>query len=307
VNFSKKLITILGPTAVGKTKFATNLAYIFNGEIISADSRQVYIGMDIGTGKDYSDYLMNGIKIRSHLIDIIEPTQEFNLYLFTELFKKSFEEILTSDKVPFMVGGTGMYLSAILQHYALNEVDFNNERARQLSEFNIDQLQSHLLSLNPKLHNTTDTLNKDRIIKAILIAENPTETESELDDIVHLVIGLYEEREIVKEKIRNRLKFRLQNGMIEEAEKLLKSGITHEKLRFFGLEYKFLSFYLSGELNYNDLQQKLASSIIQFSKRQMTWFRKMEKEGVMINWLTNKEIGKAKELIKTFLEKDVSS
>jgi tRNA dimethylallyltransferase len=301
VNFSKKLITILGPTAAGKTKFAAQLAYDFDGEIISADSRQVYIGMDIGTGKDYKDYLIDGTQIRSHLVDLVKPNCEFNLYLYTQLFKKAFTQITENKKLPFLVGGTGLYLSSVIQNYSLELVDFNSPRFSQLAEYSIERLTQILKETKPELHNTTDLLDKERIIKAIMIAEkskDENEAENQLD---HLIIGISDEREIVKERIRTRLKQRLQGGMVQEVEELLKNGISHEKLRFFGLEYKYLSMYLEGELNYNDMHQKLASAIIQFSKRQMTWFRKMEKEGVKIHWLKNNQRIEAGELITSFI------
>jgi len=301
VDFSNKLITILGPTAVGKTKFASRLACRFNGEIISADSRQVYIGMDIGTGKDYDDYTIENQIITAHLIDVVKPNCEFNLYLFTQLFKKSFDEINTKQKLPFLVGGTGLYLSSVIQKYTLSKTDFNTERVKELETFTDEKLISILLNLNPNLHNTTDLTEKKRIIRAIVIAENNSEEINVNEEIDFLIIGLYEEREILKEKIRIRLKQRLENGMIEEAEKLLSIGITHDKLRFFGLEYKFLSMYLNGEINRNDMYQKLASAIIKFSKRQMTWFRKMEREGVKIHWLKNTDLALAESLIKSFI------
>lgn len=303
MNFSKKLITILGPTAVGKTGFASKLAYSFNGEIISADSRQVYIGMDIGTGKDYDDYIINNTKIKSHLIDIIKPECEFNLFLFTKLFKLAFEEIRINNKLPFLVGGTGLYISSIIQKYSLNQVDFNSVRASELQNYSDEKLKNILLDLNPNLHNTTDLTEKDRIVKAIIVAESKN-GESENEEIDFLVIGLFDDKEKIKENIRNRLKKRLNSGMIDEVEGLLNSGITHQKLRFFGLEYKFLSMYINGELNYNDMYQKLASSIIQFSKRQMTWFRKMEKEGVKIHWLKNNQLIEAEDIITSFLHKN---
>ena len=301
MNYSRKLITILGPTAVGKTKFASQLAYTFNGEIISADSRQVYIGMDIGTGKDYEDYIVNGTIIKSHLIDVVKPECEFNLYLFTQLFKNSFNEIIQNKKLPFLVGGTGLYLSSIIQKYQLNDADFNSERAKELENFTELELREILLKLQPKVHNTTDIIEKDRIIKAIIVAESKSEGK-ESEEFSSLIIGLTDEREKVKERIRIRLKDRLNNGMIEEVERLINSGISHEKLRFFGLEYKFLSMYLTGELNYNDMYQKLASAIIQFSKRQMTWFRKMENGGIKIHWLKNNQISEAEELINSFIK-----
>ncbi len=302
MNYNNKLITILGPTAVGKTKFASQLAYNFNGEIISADSRQVYIGMDIGTGKDYNDYIVGNQKITTHLIDVIKPHCEFNLYLFTQHFKKSFYKVISKEKTPFLVGGSGLYLSSIIQQYKLQQADFNTARTNELEKLTEEELKKIILDINPKLHNTTDLTDKERIIRAILISEQSDEECEQIEEIKFLIIGLYEEREILKQRIRKRLKQRLQNGMIEETEALLKSGITHDKLRFFGLEYKFLSLYLSGELNYNDMYQKLASAIIQFSKRQMTWFKKMEKEGIKIHWLKNNEFQQAEEIITSFIK-----
>lgn len=303
MNLSNRLITVLGPTAVGKTKFAVQLAHSFNGEIISADSRQVYIGMDLGTGKDYEDYIVDDKQIKYHLIDIVKPNCEFNLYLFTQLFNKAFLDATSNNKLAFLVGGTGLYLSSIIQKYSLSLVDFNSPRYEELEKLGEGELIELLLTLSPELHNTTDLLQKQRIIKAILVAEQKDENSNNYGEIENLVFGLYADREIVKERIRKRLRERLKNGMIEEVETLVKSGVSHEKLRFFGLEYKFISMYLTGELNYNDMSQKLASAIIQFSKRQMTWFRKMEKEGVNIHWLKNNEIGKAEELINKFLTK----
>jgi len=302
VNLSNKLITILGPTAVGKTKFATQLAYKFNGEIISADSRQVYIGMDIGTGKDLDDYTINNQQIPYHLIDVVKPHCEFNLYLFQQLFLKSFKEIKSRNKNAFLVGGTSLYLNSILQNYALAKVDFNSKRAEELSELSKSELKNILLTSKQTQHNTTDLLDKERLIKAILISESIEDNEKDIG-LEPLVIGVTEDREIVKERIRQRLKVRLANGMIDEVKTLLENGITHNKLRFFGLEYKFISMYLTGELNHNDMQQKLASAIIQFSKKQMTWFRKMEREGVNIHWLKNNELEKAEKLIEDFTTK----
>lgn len=300
MNFNNKIVTILGPTAVGKTKFASLLAYEFGGEIISADSRQVYLGMDLGTGKDLDDYIINNRKINAHLIDIIKPTEEFNLFSFIQNFNKACDLIISNKKLPFLVGGTGLYLNSIIQNYSLNSIDFNSNRRKILDDMDLDDLKARLLSLNPKLHNTTDLKEKERIIKAILIAEEKNTVLKTSPKLEHLVIGLFLEREELKRRIRKRLKERLEHGMIEEVNRLLEQGITHEKLRFFGLEYKYLSLHISGELNYNDMFQKLASSIIKFSKRQMTWFRKMEKEGVQINWLKNDELEKAEKLIHLF-------
>lgn len=300
MNYSNKLIAILGPTAVGKTKFAADLAHKFSGEIISADSRQVYIGMDIGTGKDIDDYKIGNDEVPYHLIDVIKPECEFNLFLFTQMFKDSYQKIILRNNLPFLVGGTGMYLSSIIQQYSLKKVDFKSERANALYSMEDDKLISLLEDLNPKLHNTTDLKDRDRLIKAILVAESMGE-HTDLNNIDILTFGLFEDREILKEKIKKRLLHRLQNGMVEEVESLVEKGVSHDKLRFFGLEYKFISLYLTGELNYNDMRQKLESAIIQFAKRQMTWFRKMEREGVNINWIKYTEVSKAEVLIRSFI------
>ena len=302
MNKSKKVIVILGPTAVGKTKFAVDLAYKFNGEIISADSRQVYIGMDIGTGKDLSDYKFQNSTIKHHLIDVVKPECEFNLYLFQNLFYQSLKDICEEKKLPFLVGGTGLYLSSVIQKYSITKVDFNSERSKVLNNYSNEKLVEILLDTNPKLHNSTDLKDKNRIINAILIAESNEQSETPDENIEFLIIGIFEDREIHKKMIRERLKLRLKSGMIEEVQNLLSIGISHDKLRFFGLEYKFVSQYLTGELNYNDMYQKLASAIIQFSKRQMTWFRKMEKEGIIINWMNSTDLIKAQSLISEFIK-----
>jgi len=291
------LISILGPTATGKTKLAANLAYEFSGEIISADSRQVYKGMDIGTGKDLNDYIIEGNQIPYHLIDIIDPSEEFNLYLFKQLFNKSFESLTKKNKVPFMVGGTGLYLSSVIQNYELNETGFDQDKIDKLNSMEINELKNILIRINPGLHNTTDLIDKERIIKAILVAESSGQIQNQKVEIHSLNIGIMPSREIIKKRITERLKHRLQNGMIEEVKSLIDSGITFEKLNFFGLEYRYIGLYLKGELNYNDMYQKLNSAIHNFAKRQVTWFKKMEKEGVQINWLDNPDVLKAKEII----------
>lgn len=298
---SNKLITILGPTAVGKTKFAVYLASVFNGEIISADSRQVYRHMDIGTGKDLQDYSIGAKQIEYHLIDVVEPAEEFNLYMFKKMFDSVYNLIISRSKIPVMVGGTGLYLSSVLQKYKLPRSDFNSERYRQLSQINETELIEKLLMLKSNQHNVTDLLDKDRIIKAILVAESSSVKDVNIDYDA-LVIGVTLNRRMIKENITGRLKERLGKGMIEEVENLIKRGITLDKLKYFGLEYKFIAMYLNGELNYNDMYQKLNSAICQFAKRQMTWFRKMEKEGITINWLAPNETGKAELLINNFLK-----
>ena len=277
------LITILGPTATGKTRIAAQLAREINGEIISADSRQVYRYMDIGTGKDLIEF--QKVNVNYHLIDIAEPSEEYNLFRFTKDFKISFKEISSKNKIPILVGGTGLYISAILQSYYLPEIS-NDTDLQKLSSLSLQELKTKLLELKPKLHNKTDLANKDRLLRAILIEKSRSKNKRLIADLHSLNIGIKLDREEIKKRITKRLKERLSVGMIEEVEQLLQKGISSEKLNYFGLEYKFVSQYINGKLNYNDMFQKLNSSIHNFAKRQMTWFRKMEREGVELNWFS---------------------
>ncbi|MCH7964186.1 MAG: tRNA (adenosine(37)-N6)-dimethylallyltransferase MiaA [Bacteroidetes bacterium] len=299
------LVALLGATATGKTKLAAFLAKELNGEIISADSRQVYKYMDIGTGKDLSDYIVDIINVPYHLINIAEPTEEYNLYRFKSDFYQSFEKIKTAGKMPFLVGGTGMYLSAILQNYKLRKADLSQNRIEELENCSEEKLREILLNIKPKQHNITDLITKERIIKAILIEEaNQFENIQSQNPISSLNIGIKLERNEIKRRITNRLKKRLDEGMIDEVKNLSDMGITHNKLSFFGLEYKFISQHLRGELNYNDMYQKLNSAIHSFAKRQMTWFRKMEREGVNINWFDGKDYNAVLSFIKERMEKN---
>ena len=296
-----ELITILGPTAVGKTKLAALLANKFNGEIISADSRQVYKGMDIGTGKDYSDYIINGEQVPHHLIDLLEPSEEFNLFIFRKEFDLAIEKINRQNKTPFLVGGTGLYLSAILKGYNLVDADLSGARFDQLVKLSEEELSQKLLELNPAQHNTTDLKIKERIVKAIIISEAEKDQSKTQNSkaVSSLIIGINKNRDEIKKNITARVKARLKEGMIKEVETLIRSGITKEKLEFFGLEYKFVSRYLAGELNYNDMFQKLNSAIHSFAKRQMTWFRKMEREGININWIDGPDVDAAEKIIES--------
>ena len=296
-----ELITILGPTAVGKTKLAALLANKFNGEIISADSRQVYKGMNIGTGKDYSDYIINGEQVPHHLIDLLEPSEEFNLFRFRKEFDLAIGKIRRQNKTPFLVGGTGLYLSAILKGYNLVDADLSGARFDQLVKLSEEELSQKLLELNPAQHNTTDLKVKERIVKAIIISEAEKDQSKTQNSkaVSSLIIGINKNRDEIKKNITARVKARLKEGMIKEVETLIRSGITKEKLEFFGLEYKFVSRYLAGELNYNDMFQKLNSAIHNFAKRQMTWFRKMEREGININWIDGPDVDAAEKIIES--------
>ena len=300
-----KLIVILGPTAVGKTRFAVKLADKFNGEIISADSRQVYKRMNIGTGKDLDDYKIADREIPYHLIDIIEPTEEFDLFHFQKLFKDAFKKITSQKRIPFLVGGTALYINSILKNYQMSDVDFNSSRRKELETLPIEELRSLVKEKRTLAHNTTDLIEKERIIKAILISEQKESVTKNNDlELMNFVIGLKDDREMIKKNITTRLKKRLENGMIEEVEKLVKSGISYEKLDFFGLEYKFIGRHIKGELNYNDMFQKLNSSIHKFAKRQMTWFRKMEREGIDIHWVDKGKEDEIYPMVEEFLRTD---
>jgi tRNA dimethylallyltransferase len=292
------LITILGPTASGKTSIAAQLANDFNGEIISADSRQVYKGMDIGTGKDLIEFRKNDV--RYHLIDIVEPSEEYNLFCFTKDFQAAFESIKSKNKLPILVGGTGMYISAILQSYYLPELDDESE-SEKLKSLTISKLKEKLIELKPKLHNVTDLKSKERLIKAILVEKAKEKVNPSFTNLQSLNIGISSKREETKRRITERLKQRLTSGMIEEVDELMRKGVSLEKLNYFGLEYKFVSQYIYGKLNYNDMFQKLNSAIHNFAKRQMTWFRKMEREGVKINWFSPDDYSKIKNFVNSQL------
>lgn len=295
------LITVLGPTAVGKTRLAARLASKYEGEIISADSRQVYIGMDIGTGKDLADYSVNGRTVPVHLIDLISAREEFDLFHFMNSFYESFDKISANGKTPFLVGGTGLYLHSILKEYSLKMVDFNSPRFIELNALTLEELTIILKEISTSLHNTTDLLIKERVIKAIIIEEEKKQSNRvERTKICSLNIGLSLSREEIKKRITDRLKYRLENGMIDEVQSLIQNGVSFEKLEYFGLEYRYISKYISGELNYNDMFQKLNSAIHLFAKRQMTWFRKMEKEGIEIKWIDGADVAKAQKIINRY-------
>lgn len=292
------IITILGPTASGKTSIASKLARDFDCEIISADSRQVYKWMDIGTGKDLEEF--HKYHIKYHLIDVVTPFEEYNLFRYTKDFQVAYSEIKKNNKLPILVGGTGLYLSAILQSYNLPEI--NKELSDDLTALTFNQLKQILVQLKPKLHNITDITDKDRMIQAIMIERSRSKSRSTLPPITSLNIGINIIRDKLKCRIADRLKTRLENGMMEEVKNLMSKGITKEKLTYFGLEYKFISQFIEGKLNYNDMYQKLNSAIQKFAKRQMTWFRKMEREGVRINWFTPNDYPAIKDFVKNQLD-----
>jgi tRNA dimethylallyltransferase len=283
-----QLIVILGPTATGKTTLAANLALQIDGEIISADSRQVYRGMDIGTGKDLADFEIDGNKISYHLIDIVDAGAEYNVFEYQKDFLKAYENITQRNKIPILCGGSGLYIDAVVKGYRFLEVPENTALRQELELKSIDELNALLLNYKA-VHNTTDSIYKKRIIRAIEVAKFQTEHETLIRDfpkINHIIFGIDFDREIIKKRITQRLKNRLENeGMIDEVKQLIADGVDPEKLKFYGLEYKLITQYLQNELNYNDMYQKLNTSIHQFAKRQSTWFRKMEKDGFNIHWI----------------------
>ncbi len=281
-----KLITVLGPTATGKTFFAANLAKKLNAEIISADSRQVYRGMDLGTGKDLEDYLIEGVQIPYHLIDIKEPGYEYNVFEFQHDFLKAYRDIISRNKTALMCGGTGMYLDAVLKAYNMVEVPENAELREELKEADDESLKLRL-EKHKEPHNVSDTSDRDRLIRAIEIQEfnkhNPG--QEKFPKLNSLNFGIYFDRFTIKKRITERLEKRLKHGMIEEVQTLLGKGIKAKDLIFYGLEYKLVTQYVIGELSFDEMFSKLEIAIHQFSKRQMTWFRRMEKQGIKIHWI----------------------
>ena len=281
------LVTVLGHTAAGKTSFAAHLAQRVGGEIISADSRQVYRGMDIGSGKDYEDYLVDNIRVPVHLIDILEAGYEYNVYLFKQDFLKVYTDITERDLLPFMCGGSGLYIESVLRNYKLLNVPVNQELRDKLEKKSKTELKA-LLKLYGPLHNISDTVNPKRMIRAIEIAmfqATSVEGSGQEKDLNSLVLGIRYERSLRRQRITRRLEQRMEEGMVEEVEALLSKGVTPERLDYYGLEYRYVSKYLLKELSFDDMFSKLNTAIHQFAKRQMTYFRGMERRGIPIHWL----------------------
>jgi len=281
------LITVLGATAGGKTSFATHLAYHTKREIISADSRQVYRRMDIGTGKDLDDYIINEKKIPVHLVDIVEPGYKYNVFEYQQDFIKVYKRLTTQGKKAILCGGSGMYLESVVNAYKLLKVEKNTILREKLKNKSLDELAKILASYG-NLHNKTDIESKERAIRAIEIAEfyrqNP-DKKTGLENITKLILGIKFDRNSRRRRITERLKLRLENGMIDEVKSLLDEGVPADTLIYYGLEYKFITQYLLNEISYKQMFSKLETAIHQFSKRQMTWFRRMERHGTKIHWI----------------------
>ena len=287
-----RMITILGPTASGKTPVAARLASEIGGEVISADSRQVYRRMDIGTGKDLADYMVDGHRIPYHLIDIREPGTKYNLFEYQQDFYDVYQDIRRRGKEPILCGGTGLYIEAVLKGYKLSPVPQNQQLRDSLEGKSLTELTQLLTELKVRngsnMHNTTDVDSCQRAIRAIEIEtynlEHPT-PRRELPAVDSLIIGIDIDRDLRREKITRRLRKRLEEGMVDEVQTLLDEGIPAEDLIYYGLEYKFLTEYLTHQINYDEMFTRLEIAIHQFAKRQMTWFRGMERRGFEIHWI----------------------
>ncbi len=282
-----ELITIIGPTASGKTAFAAALAARLDTEIISGDSRQVYRSMDIGTGKDLADYVVDGKQIPYHLIDICNPGDKYNVFEYQHDFHKAFEEIRKKGKLPILCGGTGMYIESVLRGFKLLDVPQNPALRESLKGKSLAELEQILASYKV-LHNKTDVDSAQRAIRAIEIEEfykTEAPDKREYAPINSLIIGVDIDRDLRREKISRRLRARLDEGMVDEVRAILATGVKPEDLIYYGLEYKFLTLYIIGQLTYDEMVSQLEIAIHQFAKRQMTWFRGMERRGLHIHWL----------------------
>ena len=305
----ERLITILGPTASGKTELAAHLAVIMDGEVISADSRQVYRRMDIGTGKDLADYSVDGKLVPYYLIDICEPGTKYNLFQYQQDFLKAYEDITARGRQPLLCGGTGLYIESVLKGYALSPVPQNPTLRAELEGKSLEELTAILTSLKQQtgttMHNTTDVDTAQRAIRAIEIEEYNLHTpmpKRQFPQIPYIIIGVNIDREHRREKITRRLKARLDEGMVEEIRGLLDSGIPAEDLMYYGLEYKYVTEYVIGKTSYEEMYRGLEIAIHQFAKRQMTWFRGMERRGFTIHWIDalqpmEEKIGKILQII----------
>ncbi len=295
----KNLLVILGPTASGKTRLGVALARLTGAEILSVDSRQVYRGLDIGSGKDLEEYVVGGVTIGHHLIDIVDLDVEFNVFEFQRRFFETFERLRERGTPAMAVGGSGLYLEAVLSGRRMVEAPHDDILRRELDGVPMDELRRRLQELRP-VHNTTDLEDRDRLIRAIEIAEFEGRNEPEpAPEIDPLVLGVRWDRAVLRRRIRERLTVRLEGGLIEEVEGLRAAGVSWEKLSFLGLEYRFVADYLRGTIrNRNDLKQKLGSAICAFAKRQETWFRRMERRGVEIRWVEGGDPGAAVRMIE---------
>lgn len=284
---SYNIIVVTGPTATGKTNFAVQLAQKFNGEIISADSRQVYRGMSLGSGKDLNDYIVDGAIVPYHCIDIADAGQKYNVFEFQRDFLEAYHSIVKKGKTPILCGGTGMYIEAVLSAYKLIQVPPNEVLREELEKYSLEEL-AKMLSKMKKLHNSSDVDTKKRAIRGIEIETyylNCPAEKNSYPEIKPFIFALHFDREVIRKRITARLKQRFADGMLHEAQTLLNSGLESADLEYYGLEYKFMAQHLSGQITYQQMFDRLNTAIHQFAKRQMTWFRRMERNGFKINWI----------------------
>ena len=281
------LIIVTGPTATGKTRFAVELAYMLNGEIISADSRQVFRGMDLGTGKDLSDYVIGDKQIPFHLIDIIDAGEKYNVYRFQHDFLKAYDLIRNRNKIPILCGGTGLYIESVVNRYQMPDVPENKKLRSELANKSLEEL-TEILSGLKKMHNITDIDTRNRAIRAIEIAtfekDNP-ESDINFPVLNCVIFGVAFDRAIIRQRITERLQQRIDAGMIDEIRRLIEKGVDPDVLISYGLEYKFTTWFLQNKLSYSEYFSLLNTAIHQFAKRQVTWFRRMERNGIKINWI----------------------
>ncbi len=281
------LIVITGPTATGKTRLAACVAAELNGEVISADSRQVYRGMDIGSGKDLSDYIVEDVRILCHLVDIADPGEEYNVYAFQKDFVNSYHDIIKRNKQPILCGGTGLYVEAAVSGYRLLKVPENKKLRDELATRTMPEMAEMLAGIK-KMHNITDITDRARLVRAIEIATYEADHREMMMDYPvfdHKLFAIHFERSALRERITARLKQRLAEGMIDEVKQLLEGGLKPAQLMFYGLEYRYLTMYITGAITYDSMFEKLNTAIHQFAKRQMTWFRRMERNGFHIHWI----------------------
>jgi tRNA dimethylallyltransferase len=305
LNCTYHLLFVTGPTASGKTALATAVAEKVGGEIISADSRQVYRNMNLGTGKDYDDYIINGTRIPCHLIDIVDPGYKYNVFEYQRDFKKVYSDLKKRKIFPVVCGGSGMYADSIITGYKMFEVPPDSGLRIELEKKTIEELREILLTFK-SLHNTTDIDTKKRVIRAIEIehsTRNKKKSGSEFPELRTLLVGIMIDRDTRRKRITERLKQRLDAGMVDEVKQLIDNGIDIETLIYYGLEYKFITFYLMGKISYDEMVKDLEIAIHQFAKRQMTWFRGMERKGIRINWIDGElpmeeKVEKVMELLK---------
>jgi len=293
-------LTVLGPTASGKTALGVQLALALNGEVLSADSRQVYRGLDIGSGKDLGEYMVGGTAVPYHLIDIVDLATEFSVFDYQQAFFDSFAEVQERGRLPVVVGGTGLYLEAVLRGYRMTAAPRCDALRQELDAMPYEELMSRLLALKPALHNTTDLKDRERLIRAIEIAvyargHKPAPTP----EVRALILGTQWERAVLRQRIAARLTERLNGGLVEEVESLHARGCPWERLESLGLEYRFVAAYLQGRIkNRNDLFQKLNAAIVRFAKRQDTWFRRMERNGTAIHWIARADFDAAMDVVR---------